>query len=113
MCGLRRFRRSGWKPNLRRQRRPSLRCLTFPADSHKLAIAKILQAHPHYKRFLIADRPAQVSEAEWAFLRAGVWPDWVRPSRNKPRPDEQELVRKYHKSDWHYVNLPYILPADA
>ena len=48
-------------------------------DGQKLAIAKVLKEHPHYEEFLAADRPAKVSENEWAFLRAATWPDWVRP----------------------------------
>src|SRR5689334_20035885 len=40
------------------------------SDKQKLQVARILRAHPHYQRFLAADRPADVGENEWAFLRA-------------------------------------------
>jgi hypothetical protein len=83
-------------------------------DGQKAQIARILKAHPHYTIYLTQDRPREVSEVEWAFLRAAVWPDWVRPPwRPKaPRtPDVWERVRKYNRPTWHYINLPFVPPG--
>jgi hypothetical protein len=87
------------------------------SEPQKLEIARLLKAHPHYARFLAADRPAGVPENEWAFLRASIWPDWVRPDwprfmNEKPRPDAAEVARKYNRGPWHYINLPFVAPED-
>jgi hypothetical protein len=83
------------------------------SDEQKVQVAKILKAHPHYQRFLIAERPQGVAEEEWAFLQAAVWPDWVRPPYMRPpRPDENEIVKKYHRPVWHYINLPVVPPGE-
>ena len=87
------------------------------SDKQKIQIAHILQAHPHYRRFLAAERPAEVGENEWAFLRAAIWPDWVRPDwprfmKEKARPDGEEVASKYHRGPWHYINLPFVVPEN-
>jgi hypothetical protein len=87
------------------------------SDKQKTEVARILKAHPHYRRFLAADRPAELAENEWAFLRAAVWADWVRPDwprfmKEKARPDGEEVAFKYHRGPWHYINLPIVLPED-
>lgn len=71
--------------------------------------ARILRAHPHYNRYLSLDRPREVPEDEWIFLRAATWPDWVRGGRGHDDHD----VREYHHAAWHYINLPYVPPAEA
>jgi hypothetical protein len=73
------------------------------------AAARVLRAHPHYDRYLTQDRPQGVPEGEWAFLRAATWPDWVRGGRGHADHD----VREYHHAKWHYVNLPFVPPAEA
>ncbi len=69
---------------------------------------KLLQAHPHYKSFLIAARPDGVPEREWAFLRASVWPDWVRSRFPGILPEPNT----FNSPAEHYVNLPFVKPAD-
>jgi S1/P1 nuclease len=61
---------------------------------------KTLAAHPHYAEFLAADRPAEIAAEEWAFLRAAVWPDWVRDHHSAT----------YYKPEWHFVNVPFVPP---
>src|SRR5271157_2217819 len=39
------------------------------SEKQKVPIARILKAHPHFARFLATERPAEVAENEWAFLR--------------------------------------------
>ena len=59
---------------------------------------EILKQHPHYDEFLKAERPAEVPEDEWVFLRASVWPDFVRNTH----------AEQYNKPTWHYINMAYV-----
>jgi hypothetical protein len=68
-------------------------------------IGDILKSHPHYNEFLRADRPANIPEDEWVFLRAATWADWVRSG-----PPER---RKFGDSPAHYINLPYVPPGSS
>ena len=79
-------------------------------EAQQAKIAKILQAHPHYEEYLAKNCPEGVSVNEWAFLRASIWPDWIRPRKNDPR---GVRVTKYHRSPDHYVTVPFIHPANA
>jgi hypothetical protein len=79
-------------------------------DSQKARAVKLLQQHPHYEAFLAKNRPDGVDPGEWAFLRASTWPDWVRP--RKPVDPRGEDVTRYNMPADHYVNEPYVLPAD-
>jgi len=83
-------------------------------DRQKTQIAGILKAHPHYEMYLIAERPQGINELEWAFVRAATWPDWVRDPRINGRPVEKhdDIKKQFSKPAWHFVNLPYIHPAD-
>jgi hypothetical protein len=71
-------------------------------------LAALLKAHPHYEAFLSKDRPDGVAENEWAFLRAGTWPDWVRSRHEGVEPEPTT----FHKGPDHYINFPLIRPAD-
>lgn len=75
------------------------------SDSQKAQIDTLLRAHPHYKLLLANEVPAGVNEAEWAFMRAAVWPDLVRPDKERTKSED---VTKYHNGPWHYINVPYI-----
>jgi hypothetical protein len=79
------------------------------AEAEKLRVYQLLKKHPHFEQFLAAGRPSGVEEPEWVFLRAAVWPDWVRPRDKDPR---GPAVTKYHRSEDHYVNVPFIEPKD-
>jgi hypothetical protein len=61
------------------------------------AIHAILQQHPHYQEFLAADRPPDVSQQEWSFLRAAIWADWVR----------NHHAEEFGRGPWHYIDFPY------
>jgi hypothetical protein len=69
---------------------------------------QLLMAHPHYKRYLAEQRPEGVPEDEWAFLRAATWPDWVRETPEHHASD----LKPFHHATWHYINLPYVAPAE-
>lgn len=78
-------------------------------EATRTRVSAVLRKHPHYDIFLKEDKPDGVAEAEWAFLRAATWSDWVRPDPAGKKPG---YVTAYHKGNWHYVNLPYIPPAE-
>jgi S1/P1 Nuclease len=62
--------------------------------------SEILKRHPHYDEFLKAERPPEVPEDQWVFMRASVWPDFVRNTH----------AEQYNKPTWHYVDMPYVPP---
>jgi hypothetical protein len=66
-------------------------------------VLAILQKHPHYEEFLKAKRPDTIPEAEWIFMRAATWSDWVR---NGP-----PARRRYHMGPAHYIDYPILAPG--
>lgn len=76
-------------------------------EAERKKVIDVLQAHPHYKDYLTDNVPAGADEHEWAFMRAAVWSDWVRPPRNFMGKVEEHPVHKFHRSTWHYINYPY------
>ncbi len=84
-------------------------------DSERANFTKILKAHPHYDIYLAANRPKDLPEPEWVFVRAATWSDWVRgPSGNGLSKDESNQIKtKFNKPNWHFVDLPYVHPADT
>jgi hypothetical protein len=81
----------------------------------QLAVHKLLKAHPHFEVYLADQRPAEVPEIEWAFLRASTWADWVRsPNGTALDAGKRRAINKeFSKPVWHYVDLPYIHPSDT
>ncbi len=74
-----------------------------PAERTK--VIKILAAHPHLDEFLRDDRPSNIAEDEWVFMRAATWADWVRsgpPAR-----------KKFHEANRHFTNIPFAHPAGS
>jgi hypothetical protein len=58
-------------------------------------VVALLRAHPEYATW--ANDMAEIDEDQrdrWLLSMAARWPDDVRNNR------------KYHKGDWHYVNVP-------
>lgn len=82
------------------------------SDSKRKAISELLRQHPHYALLLANKVPAGVDTNEWVFLNAAVWPDMVRPARGNA-PEKSSDVTKYHHSQWHYINIPFVVPAAA
>jgi hypothetical protein len=41
-------------------------------------------------------------------MRAGVWPDWIRPPRRFTGDVREHAVHRFHRGPWHYVNFPYV-----
>ena len=77
-------------------------------ESQREAVFTRMKAHPHFETSLISNRPSHATDAEWAFLRASTWSDYIRP----PKSMSKEAVakhpkHKFHRGAWHYVNFPY------
>jgi hypothetical protein len=64
----------------------------------KVAATRILKTHPHYAEFLVADRPDNIPEDQWAFMRAATWSDWVRSHHRS----------QFDNPTWHCTNKPYV-----
>ncbi len=75
----------------------------------------ILQNHPHKAAFLLVGQPQGVNTDEWMFVQAATWPDWVRnPHGPGLGAEEANAIRHtYHKSMWHFINLPFVNPAET
>src|SRR5262245_15692081 len=84
-------------------------------DAQRVYLSNVLKKHPHYDVYLAADRPKNVPEVEWAFMRAAVWADWVRdPRADSLSMEQRKAIRdEFNKPVWHYVNLPYIHADEA
>jgi hypothetical protein len=83
-------------------------------DATRQKVSTILKAHPHYKLYLIENKPEGVSEDEWAFMRASTWSDFIRPARPG---SEYELfkgpeITKFHQPYWHYITIPFVPPME-
>ncbi|MEO6434419.1 MAG: S1/P1 nuclease [Tepidisphaeraceae bacterium] len=83
-------------------------------DDERREVVAILKAHPHYEVYLSRNRPERVGEAEWSFLRAAVWADFIRPARPG---SEAELfkgleITRFHRDSWHYIDVPWVPPVD-
>lgn len=78
------------------------------SDGERAAVLDILRHHPHLHELLLKDRPRDVSQSEWIFLQAAVWPDKVRPPHSHSRaPIHVHPIYRYHHSSWHYANFEY------
>ena len=77
-------------------------------------VGELLKHHPHYEKYLAARTPNGVDVNESAFMKAAVWPDWVRPARPG---SEGELykgpeITSFHRGEWHYISTPWVVPQD-
>src|SRR5262245_21429462 len=78
------------------------------SEPQRDAIFAILQQHPHRDDHFATERPPEVSEREWFFLRSATWCDFVRPPRGTPPAAvAADRIWKFHHGPWHYVNFPY------
>jgi len=79
-------------------------------------VVTALKAHPRYKEDLAAFRPRRLkglSEAQWLMGQAASWPDHARSFDNASRHIREGLVERYHRGNWHYINLPaYLVESD-
>jgi hypothetical protein len=68
-------------------------------------VVQFLEKHPHFEEFLKDDKPGNMTQDEWVFLRAATWADWV-----KAGPASR---RKFSRPQAHFVNLPFVPPESA
>jgi hypothetical protein len=85
-------------------------------EAQRRQVGELLKQHPHYEKFLAARVPEGVNVNEWAFMRAAVWSDWVRPAR--PGNADAEVfkgpdITSYHRGEWHYIDKPWVVPQDV
>ena len=78
-------------------------------DGQRQQLGVILKAHPHYKSFLLVGKPPNVDDGEWAFLKAAMWPDFVRPDKAGKKSED---ITKYNHGTWHYIDMPFVVPRD-
>ncbi|MBI1348789.1 hypothetical protein GC163_21155 [bacterium] len=77
-----------------------------PAEQQK--VLDILRKHPRFNSDFTSQMPTAISSGtseeknEWLFQQAAIWPDIAR---NFP----SHLKSEYHRSNWHFVNLPIYL----
>jgi hypothetical protein len=76
------------------------------APEERQKVVDVLKEHPHYKTYLVVDKPAGVDEQEWVFMRAAIWSDWIRPPRKLEGDIADHPIHKFHRSTWHYINYP-------
>jgi hypothetical protein len=81
-----------------------------PAEQQK--VVAILEAHPRFEADFVKRMPAEIAKApdalrhESLFQQAAVWPDMARGFA-------EPLKEQFHRSTWHFINLPLFLrPAD-
>jgi hypothetical protein len=84
-------------------------------DGQRKRAFQILQSHPHKDAFLAVDRPAEVPEPVWFFVKAATWPDWVRDPHGPGLSAQKraEIKKDFNKRDWHFVNLPFVHPDET
>jgi S1/P1 Nuclease len=87
-------------------------CWRGLSSGERKGVGNLLKQHPHYALLLATNVPVGRDTNEWAFLNAAVWPDMVRPARSEDREKPVEIT-KYHRSPWHYINIPYVWPPDS
>lgn len=77
-------------------------------EGQQQRVTAILRAHPRYRQDFVARMPDEVvngsetAKGRWIIAHASNWPDQVA-GRGKTIRD------KYHRSTWHYINLPVFL----
>lgn len=70
-------------------------------ESERQTIANLIRENPRFDAdFDIPDGLSSDTEVEWLFTQAAVWPDIIR---SRPQ---------FHRSIWHYINLPIYLTND-
>lgn len=81
-------------------------------EEQQLLVAGILRAHPRFGPDFADAMPQDIvsgtkkQEDMWLFQRASYWPDLVANISD-------EVRTQYHRSTWHYINLPvYLTEAD-
>ena len=77
-------------------------------------LTELLKNHPHWDRFFLAagNPPKDVPDADFRMALGSTWPDWLRGFA-KAKGAEDKKVYAFHKGPRHYINLPFVHPADV
>src|SRR4029079_16607161 len=76
-------------------------------------LSNLLKEHPHCEKFFLAcGTPKDVPDADYRFALASTWPDWLRGFA-KANDAEGKKIYLFHKGPRHYINWPFVHPADA
>ncbi len=80
------------------------------SEVERARVVELLRAHPRFtedfERKLPEDAQNEPARQEWLFQQAAVWPDLAREFRG-------EDWQRFHRSTWHYIDLPrYLSEAD-
>lgn len=82
------------------------------SKAEQAKIVDLIKKHPRFKDDFEDQMPSDIVSAnddtknEWLFQQAAIWPDLARGF-----PDE--LKTQFHRSNWHFINLPvFLTPAD-
>lgn len=76
-------------------------------------LSALLKEHPHWEKFFLAAGSVKdVPDADYQFALASTWPDWLRGFA-KANDAEGKKIYLFHKGPRHYINWPFIHPADV
>ena len=79
----------------------------------RATLIELLKNHPHWERFFLAAGKAKdVPDVDVQFALASTWPDWLRGFA-KAQDAEGKKVYSFHVGPRHYINWPFVHPADA
>jgi S1/P1 Nuclease len=82
------------------------------APTEQERIVDLLKRHPRFTEDFAEEMPEEIrsggegAQQEWIFQQAAVWPDLIRP------PGAEAKIA-FHRSQWHYVNVPLFLDEAA
>lgn len=81
----------------------------LPEDK-RAVLDEILKHHPRWEQDLLRGAPEGLDDAgkrEYAFARAGTWPDMIRPPRRGTNDVANPMSAAYRRSNWHYTDVPF------
>ncbi|MBI1914414.1 MAG: S1/P1 nuclease [Planctomycetes bacterium] len=71
-------------------------------------VVALLKEHPRFAQDFKAKMPEEIASGsepeknEWIFQQAAIWPDLARGF-------PEGLQKKFHRAQWHYINVPHFL----
>ncbi len=84
------------------------------SPNQRLRVFNLLKEHPNWDDDFMALMPSSIASADdetkgrWVFGQAAIWPDLIRPNTSPNNPARN----KFHRGDWHFINLPLFLRVD-
>jgi hypothetical protein len=79
----------------------------------RATLIELLKEHPHWEKFFLAAGKAKdVPDADVQFALASTWADWLRGFAKSPDAEGKKIYA-FHKGPRHYINWPFVHPADV